>query len=88
VRQRARPLKAGDKIRVAGIDVTLVSEAEAELSPICICVEWTDPPVLADNVRAACAFCHRPIQHRPSVPRKPPKVCIGCGTEWATATHH
>jgi len=42
-----------------------------------VCVEWTTPPIMDDNVRGTCAVCGAAVQHRPKVPVLP-KLCISC----------
>jgi hypothetical protein len=68
--------------------VRVAKSAEAERAPFIICMAWSDPPVVADNVRTVCMGCGRAVQHRPQAPKAPPKVCMACAPAWALATRH
>jgi hypothetical protein len=68
--------------------MAIAKPGEAERAPFIICMAWSDPPVVADNVRAACMGCGRTVQHRPQAPKAPPKVCMDCAPTWAMATRH
>ena len=52
--------------------------AEAVDAAVCMPDEgWSYFP---DDVHTACGECGTPIRHRPSVPSRPKKVCLDCGT--------
>jgi hypothetical protein len=67
---------------VAEIKVEMASQAEAEESDAVVCVLLTDPLMLPDNEVGKCALCDSPIQYRPHVPAKPPKICVLCVEEF------
>ena len=68
--------------------MAIATAEEAERAPFIICMAWSDPPVVADNVRAACTGCGRTLQHRPQAPKAPLKVCLDCASTWAITTRH
>jgi len=43
-----------------------------------VCCRKGDFTIFVDNVEATCALCGYPIFHRPSVPKRPPKICVSC----------
>lgn len=61
--------------------VKVVSAEDAEKADICVCmrVGTGDETRFDDNEYGVCADCGHAIYHRPSMPRKPPKVCVPCG---------
>ena len=71
--KRKRTLIDGDDLEIHG-----VSSEHAETADMCVCMPWTDPPILADNLRATCADCGTALQHRPNAPKKPRKICVDC----------
>lgn len=62
--------------------VEFVSPEEAETCSVCICMEWSFPLILPCNQRATCFGCGKALQHHPSAPRKPRKVCIACAEQY------
>jgi hypothetical protein len=72
-------------LAIDGEVTTVVSAARAEAADVCVCMPWSLPPILSDNLRATCADCGVALQHRPSAPKKPRKVCIDCAIEWVRA---
>ena len=60
-------------------------EAEAEAADIVVCRRLTSPLLMHDNLIDLCSKCGEAIQHRPHVPKRPPKVCDQCALPIATA---
>ena len=58
--------------------VEVVSQEDAESACFLVCITYEGKLTYPDNVLTECAFCHRPIQHRPTAPVKPKKVCVAC----------
>jgi hypothetical protein len=58
--------------------IQFVSTEQAEQADVMVCMSWTDPPVLRDNLQAACGVCGHLVQHRPNAPVRPMKVCVSC----------
>ena len=71
-------IRMGEKVEVAGIPMTVVSDAAAEEADMVVCMPADFPSPFDDNVKAPCAQCGQPIIHRPHVPKRPAKVCISC----------
>lgn len=63
-----------------GCPITIVSEMDAEECDLVICVSG-QRFYFRDNIFTVCADCGGAIQHRPHVPKKPPKVCMGCASK-------
>lgn len=63
---------------VAGVRAEIVDEAGAEAATAMACAPASFPSPFADNVFVDCAWCGAPIQHRPTAPKRPPKICLGC----------
>lgn len=74
-------------IKVVDRTVTLevVSQEAAEGAQFVICMPAPAgaPLILADNAVAACHDCGQRIQHRPTAPVRPPKICLDCMTQRA-----
>lgn len=68
-------------ITIAGLTVTVGTEAECEAVTAVICGPVSS---FADDVHSFCAWCQTPIVHRPYVPRTPPKICLRCALTLAT----
>lgn len=68
------------KIKVAGLDVQVVSDEEAEKADLVVCVEagTESEEFKKDNIYTNCVDCGVAITHRPHAPKKPPKVCMLC----------
>jgi hypothetical protein len=58
--------------------VRFVSTAEAEMADVMVCMEWTSPPFLPDNLSDQCGVCRCLVQHRPDAPKTPMRVCVRC----------
>ena len=43
-----------------------------------VCRRLTSPLLLPDNLIDLCSKCGEAIQHRPHVPKRPPKICDDC----------
>ena len=65
-------------VTIGGVLVEVVSDAEAERAAYVVCVQWSDPPMFPDNIRASCCACGCALQHRPHVPKKPARICVRC----------
>jgi len=76
------------KVRIAGIEAEVVSDAKAETADYVVCVPWDGPAYFPDDCLAACSVCGRAIRHRPYVPKTPPKVCIFCLEATLNARRH
>lgn len=50
--------------------VEFVSTKEAETADVIVCLPWTTPPIMADNMRANCGVCGHLVQHRPTAPKQ------------------
>lgn len=51
---------------------------EAECADAVVCRLLTSPLLLPDNLIDICSKCGAAIQHRPHVPKRPPKMCDQC----------
>ena len=79
--ERARPgAKVGDVVTIAGLAVTVASQAQGERAALVVCIGLTVPLTFADNRTGPCADCGDTLQWRPHAPRKPPKLCMDCAT--------
>jgi hypothetical protein len=58
--------------------IEMGDDADAELADAVICVRLTSPLLLPDNLIDLCSKCGEAIQHRPHVPKRPPKICWQC----------
>jgi hypothetical protein len=63
--------------------IKVVSEVEAELADVVVCLPLPDPGYFPDNITGTCARCGIGIFYRPHVPILPPKVCINCAAKMA-----
>lgn len=73
--------------QIGGIDVEVVSEEESESADFVVCVPRGAPTLHTDNVHTFCAFCERPIFHRPHAPKRPPKICVDCAVKLPAEKH-
>jgi hypothetical protein len=62
-------------VRIGGVDVELVTAAEAEAADVVVCGETS---YFADDVRTVCSSCRATVFHRPHVPARPPRLCLAC----------
>jgi hypothetical protein len=58
--------------------IHVVSETEAEQCDYVVCADAGTPTPFSDNVETTCAFCAKPVIHRPHAPKRPPKICLDC----------
>ena len=72
------------KVRIGGIEATVVSDAEAEKCDIRLCAYWDAPARFEDDVKALCAGCGVALRHRPYGPNRPMKLCAPCAIGWST----
>jgi hypothetical protein len=63
------------KIRIGGVEIDLVSEADAEQATVVVC---SPVSYFTDDVRTVCGSCGETVFHRPFVPTRPPKMCAPC----------
>jgi hypothetical protein len=65
-------------IKLGGLEVKVVSEAEAEATDACICMlaDYNSP--FTDNEFGVCSKCGAAVMFRPYMPKKPPKICMPC----------
>ena len=52
-----------------------------------VCVEWSTPMLLPDNVRGKCAHCGQALQYRPNIP-KVPTLCMRCAAPLMKEAEH
>lgn len=46
-----------------------------------VCIPVTEPLAFPDNLISTCCKCGIAIQHRPNVPKGPPKICFACALD-------
>lgn len=63
------------KVQIGGISIEVVPPEKAEEATVVVCGPTS---YFWDDVKTTCAACGREIVHRPTVPKKPPKVCMAC----------
>lgn len=63
-----------DKVKLAGLDVNVVSDAACEHANYVVCGNESHFP---DDVHTLCS-CGAAIVHRPYAPTRPPKICLAC----------
>src|SRR6266705_700247 len=59
-------------------EVVISSVEEAEDCEYVVCLPISSPLKCPDNLISNCCKCDCLIQHRPNVPRRPPKICWPC----------
>ncbi len=66
--------------QASGLDVTVVSEEEAEKVEFVVCVPegMEQERFKKDNIYTRCFMCGARITHRPYAPKTPPKICPDC----------
>jgi hypothetical protein len=65
----------------------LVSDEEAEQCDYVVCVRVGTPSHFTDDETGVCAHCGHAIFWRPSMPKRPPKICIQCMLDIERAGH-
>lgn len=75
MKRKQRALIDGD------LEIHGVSPEHAETADLCVCMPWTYPPILPDNLRGT-SECGTPLQHRPNAPKKPRKICVDCCVQY------
>lgn len=68
----------GETINVAGIDVHVVSDDEAEKAGALVCMRKGALTPFNDNLEAPCSACGETVIFRPHSPKAPPKLCLEC----------
>lgn len=71
-----------ENIKVNGVPVTVVDDAEAETADYLICLR-EGPSQFTDNFKGVCCHCGAPIMYRWHAPRKPKRICLECGAKLA-----
>jgi hypothetical protein len=71
-------VKFGDKVKIGKVEVTIVSDADAEKVDYVICMPWGTPSPFDDNLKGTCSKCGIDVMYRWYAPRKPKKICINC----------
>lgn len=66
--------------------IPIVSDEEAEAADFVVCCTADMPSLFDDNVSTTCAECGTAIYHRPSIPKKPKKICIECALKLSEDT--
>lgn len=66
------------KKKIGGVEVTVVSDVEAEKVDYVVCMPWGTPSPFDDNLKGICCKCGIDVMYRWHVPRKPPKICVNC----------
>ena len=71
-------------INIGGLEIEVASPEECEKATLVVCAD-ASMSLYPDDVQTVCAWCRRPIVHRPYMPLTPPKVCMGCAELFAKA---
>lgn len=58
--------------------VEIDEDGNGEHADAVVCMRLTTPLLMPDNQLDICSKCGEAIQHRPHVPKRPPKVCMEC----------
>jgi hypothetical protein len=58
--------------------IELDEDGNGEHAEFLVCRRLTKPLLMPGNLIDICSKCGEAIQHRPHVPKKPPKVCMEC----------
>ncbi|MDB5552162.1 MAG: hypothetical protein JWL86_2146 [Rhizobium sp.] len=66
--------------------IPIVSAAEAEECAFLVCVRKGAFSPFTDNAEGRCSVCNHVVVFRPTSPAKPPRLCLECAAEMATAT--
>lgn len=66
-------------MHIGGLEIPIVSDAEAEASAALVCVPVTSPLLWPGNLTGPCSKCGEMVQWHPSSPSKPPRFCMSCG---------
>lgn len=72
------------KVRIGGIEATVVPDSVAEECAVAMCAPWDGPRYFSDDVKATCVGCGRAVRHRPYMPKKPMKLCMECAIAWVS----
>jgi hypothetical protein len=67
----------GEKKIIGGLEVTVVSDADAEKVDYVVCMPWGPSP-FDDNLKGTCCKCGAAVMYRWHAPRKPKRICINC----------
>lgn len=65
----------------SGVTVEVVTDQTANEADWVVCVRANSPTAFDDDEYGLCSVCQEVIRFRPSVPDKPPKICIVCLSE-------
>jgi hypothetical protein len=70
-------------IRIAGADIEVVPDEEAEKCDWVVCMPWKGVHYFDDDVMGRCAVCGIEVRYRPHAPKKPPRICVECAIQHA-----
>ena len=73
-----------EKIEIAGIPVTVVSDEDANLADFVVCARADTPSPFDDNETGVCSNCGTAIIFRPHIPKGPPRICLECAMKRVT----
>jgi hypothetical protein len=68
----------GKKTTIGGVEMTVVSEVDAEKVDYVVCMPWGTPSPFDDNLKGICSKCGTAVMYRWHAPRKPKRICINC----------
>ena len=72
-------------VRIRGVEIAPRSHIErADMMAV---MRWTDPPIMAGNIRSSCSRCGAVCQERPHAPKKPKRICNACIDDLAMTRH-
>ncbi len=71
-------LAANDTANVGGFVCRVAKQSDLETAAFIACPRVTAPLIQADHTTGPCADCGDLLQWRPSLPKKPRKVCTDC----------
>ena len=74
------------EIEIAGVPVTVASEAECEAVDAVLCVRKGADTPFDNNLEAPCSVCGETVIFRPYAPKTPPKICMECALEMMGST--
>lgn len=60
------------------LPIKVISEEEAEKAEMAVCCRVGEPSIFVDNVFGTCSECGHAIFFRPTMPKRPRKICTEC----------
>ena len=70
-----------DHVLIGGLKIPIATAEEAEACAYVVCCTVGMFSPFLDNVHTNCLFCGADIFHRPTAPKRPPKICIPYATQ-------